>query len=64
MVAEIKIQRRHRFAWWPWLLLVLLPLAWYLVTARRRAASQAGLVRDTATPPPMAPPLPSSPRTP
>jgi hypothetical protein len=51
MVAEIKIQRRHRFAWWPWLLLVLLPLAWYLVTARRRAASQAGLVRDTATPP-------------
>ena len=61
-MAEIHIQRKKRVVWWPWLLLLVLPLAWTLVMTRRsRATRGAGPVRDTATPPAMSPPLQTGP---
>jgi hypothetical protein len=36
-MAEIKIQRKRRTPWWPVLLVLLIPLAWYLFKVRRTA---------------------------
>lgn len=46
-VAKIKIQRKRATAWWPLLLLLLIPLAWYLWHLRGRERGAA----DDAPPP-------------
>jgi len=53
-VATIKIQRKRPTAWWPVLLLLLVPLTWYLWRGR---------VADRAMPR-SAPPAVAAPATP
>jgi hypothetical protein len=57
-VAEIKIRRKRHMVWWPLLLLLLIPLAWYLAQQRQRRSGTADLVRDTGSVP-AAVPLPA-----
>jgi hypothetical protein len=47
-MAEIKIQHhKKRAAWWPWVLLLLIPLLWLLLRGRGRDEVSGGEVRDT-----------------
>lgn len=62
-MAEIRIRRKHHARWWPVLLVLLVPLAWYLFQARSRQSAVTGIVRDTGSiPAPV--PLPPIARTP
>ena len=54
-MAQIKIRRKRHMMWWPVLLLILIPLAWYLLRLRERPGA-SGPQRDTAAPHEMAPP--------
>lgn len=58
-MAEIKIRRKRSTAWWPLLLLLLVPLAWYLYKVRAAGEDASAVVRDTGTVPAKVP-LPSA----
>lgn len=50
-VTEIRIRRRRHLAWAPVLLLLLIPLAWYLMRMRAEGSASSTVVRDTGTVP-------------
>lgn len=66
-MVEIKIRRKRQMVWWPVLLLLLVPLVWYLMRMResRVDAATGSSLPAMAPPPPAAseahPTLPTPP---